>query len=241
MPPSQLPEKRVHITQVRASSGKPITSFLDYSPRTIEPPSLTTTVNGNQLAFNAKAYAAYLVGYDAYLVKFFQVRRQFMSLLREVPTDPIVSSVRLEVIPGRQYVDEHTLNVPTLPMQPRADPPQATEGQLAARKGRKKAARRRQRANRRLREQKAKAAEASTIAATKAAEALAAKSEAQAGKWTTVVSKRAAHKARAQAVKAKTAVPAPTTQGVKPNRKARRYAMYGPPRSNTEVPAPPSE
>jgi len=70
--------KRVELTTIKQNSGRPITSFLDYSPRTIDPPKIDD--NG---FFNANLYASYLAAYDTYLVKFFQVRRQFLSLLRE--------------------------------------------------------------------------------------------------------------------------------------------------------------
>jgi hypothetical protein len=84
MAPSDV--KKVELTTIKQNSGKPITSFLDYSPRTVDPPRIDD--NG---IFNARVYAAYLNAYDTYLVKFFQVRRQFLTLLREgVPTESLV-------------------------------------------------------------------------------------------------------------------------------------------------------
>jgi len=82
---SPPPVKKVELTTIQASSGKPITSFLDYAPRTVDPPRI---VDGQK--FDMREYCEYLNAYDVYLVKFFQVRRQFLTLHRGgIPSTPI--------------------------------------------------------------------------------------------------------------------------------------------------------
>lgn len=105
------PLKRVELTTIQQSSGKPITSFLDYAPRTVDPPRIDQ--NG---VFDADAYASYLRAYDIYLVKFFQVRRQFLTLHRDGPPEDPLTLERVAVgrTPGRLLPSGDTRPVPLL-------------------------------------------------------------------------------------------------------------------------------
>jgi hypothetical protein len=217
--PQPPAEKRVHVTTVRASSGKPITSFLDYSPRTLDPPSQQF-----ERGMTARPYADYLAEYDLYLAKFFQVRQQFKTLLREVPEGDLLAKQKAL----RNSNDVHLI-VPQAMPAPRPAP---SEAQVEARKGRKRAARRRQRKARALRKAGASLAEAKLDASVAKAKLSAAKSEASLQRWETVSRRKATRAAvRRQNVPSQEAPAGAQAPAAAPNRAARRYAIYGPPRS----------
>lgn len=222
-------QKRVELTTINQNSGKPITSFLDYSPRTVDPPRINDATG----FFDMASYEAYLSAYDIYIVKFFQVRRQFLHLHRGgVPTVPVnppigefplASRLLRATSKGNVGVVGPSYTIPVVPIVP----PRAPAPSEELKKERRKNARKRRSARRKATSVSTAVTKVeSKIQLVKAKSKLA---SVEAG-WTLVQS-RASKKRAARKATSKKKTPASTGDGSPPPSRstslARRPAVRG--------------